>query len=322
MSSSASWVEMGPTNGLAYILYDQGYDVWLLNTRGNIYSQKHVNPNIQPAEYWSFSFHEIGTYDLPATIDEILRITGKSTLQYIGHSQGCTAFFVMASVLPSYAKKVSLMQALSPTVYLKNSQSPVLRFLSLFKGNIRLLLNSLGGFSVAKDNKLIKQFRDQICQSKQLGSEICRIFDFVACGFGWKQFNNTLEPIVAEHSSQGASAFQIYHYSQLLTSNAFAAFDNGEVLNLQQYNTPKPPAYNISQIPCQVALHHSQDDWLASPPDVQQLKEQLSNVVDHSYIQQEGFHHYDYLLSKNVQYLVHDRVISNCARYGHKSTDT
>lgn len=138
MSSSASWVEMGPTNGLAYILYDQGYDVWLLNTRGNIYSHKHEDPHIRPADYWSFSFHEIGVFDLPASIDKILQVTGKSTLQYVGHSQGCTAFFVMASQLPQYAKKVSLMQALSPTVYLKNTQSPVLRFLSLFKGNIRV----------------------------------------------------------------------------------------------------------------------------------------------------------------------------------------
>lgn len=128
----------------------------------------------------------------------------------------------------------------------------------------------------------------------------------------------TLEPIVAEHSSQGASAFQIYHYSQLLSNQEFAAFDNGEVLNLQQYNKPQPPAYNITQIPCQVALHHSQDDWLASLPDVQQLKDKLPNVVDYSYIQQEGFSHYDYMLSQNVQGLVHDRVISNCARYGHK----
>lgn len=142
MASSASWVEMGPSNGLAYLMYDQGYDVWLLNTRGNIYSHKHVDPNIRPADYWSFSFHEIGVYDLPATIDKILKVTGKTTLQYIGHSQGSTAFFVMASQLPEYAKKVTLMQALSPTVFLKNTQSPVLRFLSLFKGNIRVRIPS------------------------------------------------------------------------------------------------------------------------------------------------------------------------------------
>lgn len=70
-----------------------------------------------------------------------------------------------------------------------------------------------------------------------------------------------------------------------------------------------------------MALHHSQDDWLANPSDVQQLKKQLTNVVDYSYIQKEGFSHYDYMLSQNVQELVHDRLISNSARYGHISTE-
>lgn len=133
MSSSAAWVQMGPSNGLAYRLYRQGYDVWLLNTRGNIYSQKHTNPDIKPAEYWSFTFHQIGIYDLPASIDKIQEITKLTQIQYIGHSQGSTAFFVMCSELPHYCEKVILMQALSPTVYMEHTQSPVLRFFALFK---------------------------------------------------------------------------------------------------------------------------------------------------------------------------------------------
>ncbi|XP_023172910.2 lipase 1-like isoform X2 [Drosophila hydei] len=320
MSSSACWVQMGPTNGLGYILYDQGYDVWLLNTRGNIYSQNHVDPHLAPSEYWAFSFHEIGIFDLPATIDQIQLITAQPYIQYIGHSQGSTAFFVMASELPEYAKKVTFMQALSPTVYMQNTNSPVLRFLSLFKRNIRVLLNLVGGFSIANDNKLIKQFRDHICENDQMGSEICRIFDFVLCGFGWNEFNSTFAPVVAGHSSQGASAYQIYHYSQLLNNNEFSAFDNGEVLNLQEYDRPSPPPYNLTQISCKVAIHHSEDDWLATLPDVTQLKNQLSNVVDYAKISQDGFSHYDYLLSQNVQGLVYDRLVSNCAKYGQYVT--
>lgn len=134
MSSSACWVQMGPSNGLAFLLYEQGFDVWMLNTRGNIYSKTHKEPNIKASAYWSFSFHEIGIYDLPNSIDQILSITKQQQVQYIGHSQGSTAFFVMCSELPHYNDKVILMQALSPTVYMKNSLSPVLRYLSLFKG--------------------------------------------------------------------------------------------------------------------------------------------------------------------------------------------
>lgn len=134
MSSSAVWVEMGPSDGLAYILYRKGYDVWMLNTRGNIYSREHSRGRLSDKEYWDFSFHEIGIYDIPAAIDYILFATDKPKVQYIGHSQGCTAFFVMGSEKPEYMSKVTLMQALSPTVYNEGNRSPVLKHLGLLKG--------------------------------------------------------------------------------------------------------------------------------------------------------------------------------------------
>lgn len=42
-------------NELAFRLSDLGYDVWLGNTRGNIYSRKHAWLDIDTPEYWQFS---------------------------------------------------------------------------------------------------------------------------------------------------------------------------------------------------------------------------------------------------------------------------
>lgn len=58
------------------------------NARGNRYSRNHttLNPNFD-ANFWNFSWHEIGVHDLPAMINYVLDATGFQKLGYFGHSQ-------------------------------------------------------------------------------------------------------------------------------------------------------------------------------------------------------------------------------------------
>ncbi|GMS86909.1 hypothetical protein PENTCL1PPCAC_9084, partial [Pristionchus entomophagus] len=45
-----------PTNlALSYALADAGYDVWLGNFRGNIYSTEHVGYDSTDRRFWNFS---------------------------------------------------------------------------------------------------------------------------------------------------------------------------------------------------------------------------------------------------------------------------
>lgn len=114
-----------------YILHNQKYDVWLGNARGNIYSRNHTKNNPsgwrqERKKFWNFSFHEIGKYDLPASIDYILDESNYTQVNYIGHSQGTTSFFVMMSERPEYNEKVSMMIALAPVAYVDNVDNEVL----------------------------------------------------------------------------------------------------------------------------------------------------------------------------------------------------
>lgn len=132
LSSSADWVLLGPDNALAYYLCDNGFDVWLTNARGNAYSMKHKVYMTKDKEFWDFSWHEIGYYDLPATIDYILEHTGHMELYYVGYSQGSTAFFVMASERPEYNRKVKGMIGLAPIAFLAHQRSPLIKFVVHF----------------------------------------------------------------------------------------------------------------------------------------------------------------------------------------------
>lgn len=75
----------------------------------------------------NFSWHEIGIYDLPATIDYILNKTGYSDMYYIGYSQGTTVFFVMATERSEYNAKIRGMCCLAPIAFLSNQRSPLLK---------------------------------------------------------------------------------------------------------------------------------------------------------------------------------------------------
>lgn len=67
--------------------------------------------------------HEIGYYDLPAKLDYVTNTTGYESVYYMGHSQGTTTMFIMASERPEYIKKVRLFVALAPVAYPKGMPS-------------------------------------------------------------------------------------------------------------------------------------------------------------------------------------------------------
>lgn len=129
----------------AYILAEEGYDVWMGNARGNFYSRRHVsfNPDaILNTDFWRFSWDEIGNIDLPTMIDYVLAYTGRSRLHYIGHSQGTTSFFVMTSLQPAYNEKIISMHALAPVAYMAHNRNPLLLVLSPFSTSLEVSLGT------------------------------------------------------------------------------------------------------------------------------------------------------------------------------------
>ncbi|PSN46066.1 Lipase 1 [Blattella germanica] len=150
----------------AYILADLGYDVWLGNARGNTYSRSHVSLSPDDLKFWNFSFHEMGVYDLPASLNWVLNITGRDKLFYVGHSMGTTMFFVMASTLPQYNDKIQLMVGLAPVAFVEHIKSPI-RLLAPFTKDVETLLPVILGHSPAgSSTKTIIHYAQEIKSGK------------------------------------------------------------------------------------------------------------------------------------------------------------
>lgn len=88
MNSPDDWVVNGDKNSLGLFLANKGYDVWLGNNRGGKYSLKNDKYTVKDAEFWDFSFQEMGRYDVPAFLKFIKAKTGVDKVPYIGHSEG------------------------------------------------------------------------------------------------------------------------------------------------------------------------------------------------------------------------------------------
>lgn len=93
--------------------------VWFGNARGSRYSMKHKNFSSDSREFWTFSWHEIGYYDLPAMIDYVLRESKSPELFYAGHSQGTTSLLVLLSTRPEYNKKITEAHLMAPSAFRK-----------------------------------------------------------------------------------------------------------------------------------------------------------------------------------------------------------
>lgn len=87
--------------------------------------------NVSVFSFFYFSYHELGIYDIPATIDYIIHQTNCKQIFYIGHSQGTTQFWVTMSQKPDYNAKIKLMIGLAPVAFTGNLRGPITKLAKL-----------------------------------------------------------------------------------------------------------------------------------------------------------------------------------------------
>ncbi|XP_048005619.1 lipase 1-like [Leguminivora glycinivorella] len=297
--SSDVFILAGPQNGLGYVLTDNCYDVWAANHRGNVYSRKHValDPN-KDSEYWNYSFDEHGVYDLPAVIDYVMNSTGLPKVNYIGHSQGTTDFFTMASLKPDYNAKIQLSVHLAPVVFWKNFGIPVLKFLAPSVNSLKDALDKAGLSEVLAKHQLAHVFMEYSCRF--VPNEICGTGLYITTGYKSGTISSRTLSAAGGHLFSGTSTKSLAHLGQLITSQKFQRFDEGTSGNIQRYGTRLPPEYDLSKVTSPVLLMTAQNDYLSPLEDVKELASKLPNLVENVIIPNPTWSHNNHLWGKDV----------------------
>ncbi|CAB3226336.1 unnamed protein product [Arctia plantaginis] len=315
LGSADDFILAGPDSALAYLLSREKYDVWLGNARGNKYCRRHNFLNTSEALFWNFSWHEIGIYDLPAMIDYVLGTTNRTTLIFIGYSQGSTSFFVMASEKPEYNRKISLMIALSPATFMTRVRTPIIRLLALGTSLLYEMSGNVGLYEFQPSRKLEKMLRLLICGKGKVSQIICSNFIFLIAGVNPLQLNVSNLPVIFSHFPSGASMKQLTHYAQGLLYEDFKKFDHGSMENLERYGEIVPPSYTLENVVTPISLFCSESDWLSDAKDVEILSYKLKNMVDIYRVPNDGFTHADFIIANDVKTLVYARLLKVLTRF-------
>jgi len=308
--ASHGWVMNFPTTSLGFLMYDNEFDVWLGNSRGNVYSQGHVTYNSSQEKFWEFSFDEMARYDLPVQINYVLNLTGATKLVYVGHSQGTLQAFISFSIDKQLASRVALFIALAPVAFVGHVKSKLLLPLAKLTDEQIYLLEGRLGFpsNVHESNQRLGSLCSQL-------PKVCQEFFCGLFGCDASNWNASRYGVVASHNPAGTSVKNLVHYAQMVRTNKYCMYDYGILGNERHYNQSVPPAYHLSNLQVPTALFYGGHDFIADPEDVQIILQQVpkSTIIYNQMF--PNYSHNDFSWGMNAHLLLYPTVISLTKKY-------
>ncbi|XP_050205020.1 triacylglycerol lipase 2-like [Mercurialis annua] len=306
MSDGSTWLFNDPDEALGFILADNGYDVWISNTRGTRHSQGHTSLCPKDPAYWNWSWDELAAHDLPAMFNYIHNQTAQK-IYFVGHSLGTLT--MMAAL--SQDKLLNMTGGagfLSPIAYLSHTTSSCCRAASdlfLSEEFYWLGLHELIPGGVAT-TKLLKD----ICTKPEINcTDIMSAFTGPNCCINSSRTNDFLD-----HEPQPTATKNAIHLSQMLRTGNIAMYDYGNIIeNMEHYNQLTPPAYDLTMIPNDIPLFlaFGEKDMLADLQDVHMLLEKLKyhDLEKLVLLKIEDYAHADFVFGENANEKVYDPLM-------------
>lgn len=309
LQSSDAWLDAGPSAGLAYLIADACYDLWVGNQRGNYYARRHLkyNPD-EDVEFWNFSVDEIGLYDIPASIDYVLNYTNVQKLNYVGYSQGSGTFFITCSERPVYCEKVKILIGLAPAARQTYTKSVLYTLASTSIAATEGIMRGVGFHEIFAKGDISQEVLGFICQMSSLADPICGTGEQIFDSFHPGSITNRTIQVLFGHFPAGTSIQNMARYGQSMMTDKFQKFDYGKVKNLEKYGTKLPPEFNLKRMTVPVVIMYGKNDHLVDPKDVDWLVQHLPNVANVIEVADPLWNHFDVTYSQYTGELIFPTV--------------
>ncbi|XP_019894205.1 lipase 3-like [Musca domestica] len=211
--TSDIFVVTGPNDGLAFLLANAGFDVWLGNSRGNNYAQKHISLSPYSVDFWSFSLDEIAKIDIPTKVDYILQATNRSKVHYIGYSQGAAVLMMLLSTNLAYGEKIKSTHLLAPPIFMCHIRTPLVYFLAQFLGEPGPAAELFGTFPSQGATAFLRTLGHLLCKNQQ-NQLFCKEVSNFFSGWGSTYLNMTILPEILLSTPADGSNRQFNQFLQ------------------------------------------------------------------------------------------------------------
>ncbi|KAG2710596.1 hypothetical protein I3760_04G034500 [Carya illinoinensis] len=302
-----SWFLNSPEQNLPMILADNGFDVWISNTRGTRFSRKHTSLNSSTTDFWNWTWDELASFDMPAVIDFVCGQTGQK-INYVGHSQGTLIALVSFSE-GKLVKQMKSVALLSPVAYMSNMKTALGRVAAkTFVGEMGTM------YGDAEFNPKMVEVGDFIKSLCTYSGVDC--YDILS-DFTGKNccLNSSSFDLFLSNEGQSTSTKNMIHFAQTFRDGTLAKYDYAWPLyNEMHYGQVTPPIYNLSNIPHDLPLFLSYGGQDALS-DVQDVKLLLGNLkvhdVDKLSVQFiKEYAHLDFIMGLNAKDKVYNQVVT------------
>jgi len=298
--SSDHFVLGNPQQSLGYWLADRGYDVWMPNSRGNLYGRGHKTLNVFMKKFWNYGIDETGKYDFPADMDYILKETGATEIDCMGVITGASTLLSGLVFHPDYNSKCRTLTLVSPFAFVGNLKSN-LHMAGLLADLLKMAYNTL----INQSGELLRSYAELAVLTYtncELGQNIraCRTGMADQGGGDRDMYDDELVRTFWKHAPTGVSTKYMQHVGQLMNAKVFQQYD-WIVGNMFHYGKLAAPRYDLMKVTAPTILIWSEADKIVSRPDILELQAQLPNVKELYIVKRETWGNMDYFVAKDAE---------------------